>query len=91
MKTLWGRCSIWITEVDYKVTGVVKEFPENSHFHFDFLGSMSSYDFVEQQSWLDNSYYTYLLLRKGFPAEQFEAKLPGAGSEICLSCNRKIP
>ena len=63
--------------VDYKITGVVKEFPENSHFHFDFLGSMSSYDFVEQQSWLDNSYYTYLLLRKGFPAEQFEAKLPG--------------
>ncbi len=61
---------------DYKVTGVVKEFPENSHFHFDFLGSMSSYDFVEQQSWLDNSYQTYLLLRKGFPAEQFQTKLP---------------
>jgi len=61
---------------DYKVTGVVKEFPENSHFHFDFLGSMSSYDFVDQQGWLNNSFYTYLLLRKDFPAEQFEAKLP---------------
>ena len=61
---------------DYKVTGVVKEFPENSHFHFDFLGSMSSYGFVEQQGWLNNSFYTYLLLRKGFPAEQFAAKMP---------------
>ena len=61
---------------DYKVTGVVKEFPENSHFHFDFLGSMSSYDFVDQQGWLNNSFYTYLLLSKDFPAKQFEAKLP---------------
>ena len=34
---------------DYKVTAVVKEFPENSHFHFDFLASLSSYGFVDQQ------------------------------------------
>ena len=61
---------------DYKVTGVVKEFPENSHFHFDFLGSMSSYDFVAQQGWLNNSFYTYILLKKDFPVKQFEAKLP---------------
>lgn len=62
---------------DYKVTGVVKEFPENSHLHFDFLASISSYPFVEQQGWLDNDYYTYILLREGFPSIQFEAKLPG--------------
>jgi putative ABC transport system permease protein len=62
---------------NFKVTGVVKEFPENSHFHFDFLGSLSTFnDFVQQQGWLNNSFYTYLLLRKGFPAEQFAAKLP---------------
>jgi putative ABC transport system permease protein len=62
---------------DYKITGVVKEFPENSHLHFDFLASMSSYAFVDQQGWLNNNFYTYLLLQEGFPAEQFEAKLPG--------------
>ena len=61
---------------DYKVTGVVKEFPENSHFHFDFLASMSSYAFVDQQGWLNNNYYTYFLLQEDFPSEQFEAKLP---------------
>lgn len=62
---------------DYKITGVVKEFPENSHLHFDFLASISSYTFIDQQSWLDNDYHTYILLREGFPSEQFEAKLPG--------------
>ncbi len=62
---------------DYKVTGVVKEFPENSHLHFDFLASMSSYAFVDQQGWLNNNFYTYLLLRKGASEKEFEAKLPG--------------
>ncbi len=66
---------------DYKVTGVVKEFPENSHFHFDFLASLSSYDFVDQQGWLSNDYYTYFLLQDDFPAEQFEAKLPAMVDE----------
>ena len=61
---------------DYKVTGVVKEFPENSHFHFDFLASLSSYAFVDQQGWLNNNYYTYFLLQEDFSPEQFEAKLP---------------
>jgi len=62
---------------DYKITGVVKEFPENSHFHFDFLASLNSYGFIDQQGWLNNDYYTYFLLQEDFPAEQFEAKLPG--------------
>ena len=62
---------------DYKVTAVVKEFPENSHFHFDFLASLSSYGFVDQQGWLSNNCYTYFLLQKGFPPEQFKAKLHG--------------
>jgi len=62
---------------DYKITGVVKEFPENSHLHFDFLASISSYDFVNQQSWLNNDYYNYVLLKEGASAEEFAAKLPG--------------
>ncbi len=60
---------------DYKVTGVVKEFPENSHFHFDFLASLSSYPFIDQQGWLSNDFYTYVLLQEDYPSEQFEAKL----------------
>ena len=50
---------------DYQVTGVVKGFPPNSHFHFDFLASMSTYKDSRSPFWLSNNYYTYLLLRKG--------------------------
>ena len=50
---------------DYMVTGVVKAFPHNSHFHFDFLGSLSSYKDSQSQFWLSNNFYTYILLRKG--------------------------
>jgi len=60
---------------DYKITGVVKEFPRNSHFHFDFLASLSSYAFVDQQGWLNNDQYTYFLLQDDYPVERFEEKL----------------
>ncbi len=49
---------------DWEITGVVKSFPPNSHFHFDFLGSISSYDQSREKFWLSNNFYTYLLLRK---------------------------
>jgi putative ABC transport system permease protein len=61
---------------DYKVTGVVKEFPQNSHWHFDFLASMSSYPFTAEPNWLNNNFITYIVLKKDFPPEQFADKLP---------------
>lgn len=61
---------------DYKVTGVVKEFPAASHWHFDFLASMSTYPFTADPNWLNNDFYTYIVLKEGYPPEQFAAKLP---------------
>lgn len=58
---------------DYKITGVVKEFPHNSHFHFDFLGSIYSYQ--NPSMWLNNSYYTYMKLAPGTNKEAFAAKI----------------
>ena len=34
--------------IDYMVTGVMKDVPKNSHFHFDFLGSLTSYQEIMQ-------------------------------------------
>jgi putative ABC transport system permease protein len=59
---------------DYKITGIVKEFPSNSHFHFDFLASMSSYDLGVDQ-WLNNNFNTFILLREDTDPELLEAKL----------------
>lgn len=57
--------------VPYKITAVIKDIPENSHFHFDFLFSMKNvdYDWGEITS---HNFYTYLLLRKGTDYKAFE-------------------
>ncbi|MDD5764890.1 MAG: ABC transporter permease [Candidatus Marinimicrobia bacterium] len=64
-------------QTDYMVTGVVKDIPANSHFHFDFLCSINSYQFILQdQFWLSNNYFTYILLKENASAKALEEKLP---------------
>jgi len=60
---------------DYMITGVVEDVPRNSHFHFDFLGSLSTYEDSKSQFWVSNSYYTYFVLPKGASYKAFEPKL----------------
>lgn len=61
--------------LDYMITGVVKDVPHNSHFHFDFLGSLVSYaEAANNPIWLSNNYQTYILLREGHSAKNLEAK-----------------
>ena len=50
---------------DYQVTGVIEDFPVNSSFHPEFLGSLASYNVDADQNWLSNNYITYILVRKG--------------------------
>ena len=61
---------------DFTVTGVVQELPDNSHWHFDFLGSMVTYQDQRNANWLSNNFQTYLLLAEGASASEFEAKFP---------------
>src|SRR6476659_285351 len=55
----------------YKVTAVIKDFPENSHFHFDFLFSMKNVDYNWGQ-FTSHNFYTYVRLKKGTDAKAFE-------------------
>lgn len=53
---------------DYKITGVMKKVPRQSHFRFDFLASFSSLEFPEDNAriqWQISIVYTYLLLEPG--------------------------
>lgn len=59
----------------YRVTGVMKNVPDNSHFKFNMLGSFVSNDRSDDDIWLSNSFYTYLLLAEGTSAEKLETKL----------------
>jgi putative ABC transport system permease protein len=60
---------------DYMVTGVIEDTPRNSHFHYDFLASLSTYEDSRSPFWISNNYHTYFLLQKGASPEAVEAKL----------------
>ncbi|PWU01253.1 MAG: cell division protein FtsX [Bacteroidetes bacterium] len=59
-----------------KVTGVIEDVPQNSHFHFDLFGSMSTLPEANSQTWLASNFFTYLVLPKGYDYKKLEAKFP---------------
>jgi putative ABC transport system permease protein len=64
---------------EWQVNGVFADIPRTSHFHFDFIVSLSTLDFNKDPSlasWLSLSLQTYLLLRPGASAADLETKLP---------------
>ena len=64
--------------VDYMVTGVIKNIPRNSHMDFDMLLSRPSIIFPPTMSWFTSwDYYTYVVLNENVNAEEFNAKLEG--------------
>ena len=60
-----------------RVTGVVRGFPLQSHFHFDFLAPLRTLPIVErrQKDWGSATVYTYVVLREGTKASGVETKL----------------
>ena len=67
---------ITINNRDYKITGVFKNIPRNSHFRFNFLGSFLDYASRHFDQWGISNYYTYVLLSKGYPLTRFREKMP---------------
>jgi putative ABC transport system permease protein len=58
------------------VTGVMKEVPENSHFHFDCFASMATLPEARNPTWMASNFFTYLLLPEGYDVKKLQAKLP---------------
>jgi len=51
-----------------KVTGVIRDMPEQSQFHFSFIRPIrESYNFNDpsDNDWISNAYYTYILVQPG--------------------------
>ncbi len=69
----------------FTITGVMRDLPKNSHFHFDFLASYASLapnnlygePTTMQNQGFSHDLYTYLLLKEGYAPEDLERKLPG--------------
>jgi putative ABC transport system permease protein len=59
-----------------QVTGVIKDIPKQSHFHFDFFvagnGAIQKW---ELNNWLSNNLNTYIVLKKNADPKKLEAQL----------------
>jgi putative ABC transport system permease protein len=68
-----------IVEADtniYTVTGVVQNIPDNSHIKFDMLASLSSFpNQLNDQFWLSNNIYTYIVVKDGTDKDALQGKL----------------
>jgi len=62
-------------QVDFQITGILKEVPRNSHIQFDMLISTSSEPGESFSRWYGNFLYTYILLNDGSAKNSLEYKL----------------
>jgi len=63
-------------QFEFTVTGITENVPDNSHFNFDFLLSMSTFRFSRGKAWFANDFYTYIQLQKEDQADELESKFP---------------
>jgi putative ABC transport system permease protein len=70
-------------QLNLKVTGVYKSFPNNAHMHPEVMVSFNTLKdtavYGEKQlrtSFSNNSFFTYLLLPENYPAKSIEARFP---------------
>ncbi len=61
--------------VNYKITGVIRDIPGQSHFSFDYFLSRSTQDLRSDTNWNSFAFNSYVLLKKGSSQQAFEAKL----------------
>jgi putative ABC transport system permease protein len=62
-------------QVDFEITGILKEVPQNSHVQFDMLISISSYPNDRFSGWRSNYLFTYILASENTTRSDLEEKL----------------
>jgi putative ABC transport system permease protein len=66
-----------IDGTDFRISAVINDWPDNSHFRFDMLISLITFKKgLENPNWFSNNYRTYILLKEGASASEFDAKFP---------------
>ncbi|QIA06591.1 ABC transporter permease [Draconibacterium halophilum] len=72
-----GQFLTWENDRDYLITGVIHDFPQNSHIKPDFLASIKGQKVDNNMEWINNMVYTYFLMKEGFTKQDVDAKLEG--------------
>jgi putative ABC transport system permease protein len=61
----------------YEVTGIMVNWPANSHLNPDFISSFVTNDYSRNQLWISNNIFTYVKLKENRTGKDMEAKFPG--------------
>ena len=71
---------VYQSDQKFTITGVIQDPPLNSSFQFTFLVSIQSMDNyirdMKAETWQNNSYYTFFVLKEGADPELLENKFP---------------
>ena len=68
------------TLLTFKVSGIINDCPQNSHFHFSVLASFSSLEPLRREqfrTYISNYLYTYILVKDKATAKNLESRFPG--------------
>ena len=60
-----------------EITGIVENAPSNSHFSYDVIFSMESWEQSRQEFWVSNNFHTYFKKNPEVPIEETQLKLDG--------------
>jgi putative ABC transport system permease protein len=72
-----GKTLTLNAQIPFKVTGVFRDIPENSHLKFNMLFSFSTFGtFLDHDTWIFPEFYTYVLLAPGADPRKVEKKFP---------------
>jgi putative ABC transport system permease protein len=71
-----GQTLVLNDHENYKITGVIRDIPKQSHFNYDFFLSMSSLQESKETTWLSNNFNTYILLKPGADYKKLNAQFP---------------
>ncbi len=74
-----GKELLMADTINFKVTGVLDEFPGNTHLKFDLILSFATFktfvaDFDNRDDWFSFNMINYIKLREGVDLESFKAK-----------------
>lgn len=74
-----GRTIRYGQDQDFKITGILRDIPENSHIKAEFIVPFKTYgllnDRVDFSSWSQSEFYTYIKVREDTDRARLEGKL----------------
>jgi putative ABC transport system permease protein len=70
-----GKTLLVNNSTSYKITGVIKDLPKNSHIQMDFFFPMEELQESREGNWLSHNFQTYLLLHPKAEKRAVEKKL----------------